>query len=212
MYYLKIKNLNVCVTTSDEGNMRIPSNRLNVLQKFGFSDVFIPDQKHTNKVITLDEKNCCADGAVTDRLNFPVGVLTADCMAVVISDFKKLAVVHAGWRGLFSGIIENTLEFFRYKNDLTVFISPSAEACCYEVGTDFLKNGEKLGISSEYFSRNDGKIYFSMKRLLTDILGRYGIRKIIDVSLCSICNEEFFSYRRGNREERFLTFSWLSEE
>lgn len=47
-----------------------------------------------------------ADGAWTSTPGCPIAVTTADCAAVVLVADNGVAVVHAGWRGLVSGIVE----------------------------------------------------------------------------------------------------------
>jgi hypothetical protein len=212
MYYLKLEKINIVFTTKKDGNMRNTYLRRELSQRFGFQDIYIPKQKHTDIVVSLDRIDVPADGLYTDKKMLPIGVLTADCMAVVMSDMRALSVFHAGWRGLLNGIVEKSLANFPDKKNLTVFILPNARKCCYEVKEDFVKYTEKLGVSNKYFTFRDGRIYFSMNDLLIDKLRNYGIEKIIDVSLCTICDYEFFSYRRGDFENRILTFSWLSED
>ncbi|WP_457622565.1 polyphenol oxidase family protein [Persephonella sp.] len=212
MYYLKFEKLNIVFTEKKDGNMRDPQVRRRIASDFGFTDIFVPKQKHTPVITDPENLNIDADGIFTDKKKLPVGILTADCLAVVISDMEKLVVLHAGWRGLFNGIVENGLDNFSDKRELAVFLSPHAMSCCYQVREDFLEDAERSGISEKYFTYRDGNIYFSMRDLVIDRLESYGIKRVIDVSLCTICDDNFFSYRKGDFENRILTFSWLSEE
>ena len=52
------------------------------------------------------------DGIISKRNDLSLGVLTADCATVVILGKKYFGIIHAGWKGAFSGIIENALNFF----------------------------------------------------------------------------------------------------
>ncbi|WP_457642565.1 polyphenol oxidase family protein [Persephonella sp.] len=212
MYYFKFGRLNIAFTTKEEGNMRIPENREKVLKKFSLSEIFIPKQKHTSKITNLDNLNIEADGLYTDRINTPIGVLTADCMAVVISNMEKIVLLHAGWRGLVNGIIEEGLRLFDDLKNIKAFISPSIRDCCYEIQEDFINVVKEKGISDKYFAKRKNKIYFSLQKLAKDKLRSYGIDDITDISLCTKCDGEFFSYRNGDFDNRILTFSWLSEE
>ncbi|ACO04682.1 polyphenol oxidase family protein [Persephonella sp.] len=204
--------LNVVFTARKDGNMRNFQKRKETAQNFGFTDIYIPKQKHTDIITDLENPDTVADGVYTEKKMRPVGVLTADCMAVVMSDMERVVVVHAGWRGLLNGIVDKGLDYFTDRKDLIVFVSPHARACCYEVKEDFVDYAKRSGVSEEYFTYRDGRIYFSMSDLLIDRLKSCGIERVIDVSLCTICDGEFFSYRKGDFEERILTFSWLSED
>jgi len=210
MRHLKFRNLNVVYTEAKDGNQRVSDKRKRILKIYGFDTVFIPNQKHTNTVLNYFDPEAEADGIFVNGKRTPVGVLTADCLPVVITDFSSVAVIHAGWRGLVNGIIENTLVFFERKKDLFAFIGPSAGRCCYEVQKDFMENMLKIGIDKKYFYL-DRKIRFSLKELASDKLKKCGIKEVFDISLCTICSDEFFSYRKGDFDKRILTFAWLED-
>ena len=210
MRHLKFRNLNVVYTEAKDGNLKNPEIRKEILRIYRFDRIFIPNQKHTNRVLDFFDPEIEADGIFVRGKKVPAGVLTADCLPVVITDFSSLAVVHAGWRGLVNGIIENALGFFERKRDIFAFIGPSAGKCCYEVQKDFMDDMLKKGIDKKYFYQ-DEKIRFSLKDLASDKLKRYGIKEVFDISLCTICSDKFFSYRKGDFDKRILTFAWLED-
>ncbi|NPA17151.1 MAG: polyphenol oxidase family protein [Aquificae bacterium] len=210
MRHLKIKNLNIIITEKSDGNMKDPDTREDFLKKTGLP-VYIPHQKHTAVITTPEENLSPADGVFIERKVFAGGVLTADCMPVVITDFNKLVVIHAGWRGAVGGIIQRGIELFEKPEELTVFIGPSAGKCCYQVQNDFIEMFREKGLPDKYFYRNSGGITFSMQEFVKDITDRYGIKNLIDISLCTICEDDFYSYRKGDFSERILTLAWLEE-
>jgi YfiH family protein len=82
-----------------------------------------------------------ADGILTDRPGVLVGVMTADCIPVLVADPEKRAVgaFHAGWRGTVARIVElgvarMTEEFGSEPKDLVAAIGPGIGVCCYGVG------------------------------------------------------------------------------
>jgi YfiH family protein len=86
---------------------------------------------------------CKADGIMTDEPGPLLGVLTADCIPVLIADRKRRAVAafHAGWRGTVKRIVESgvgriRLEFGSHPEDLVAAIGPGIGACCYAVGEE----------------------------------------------------------------------------
>ncbi len=68
-----------------------------------------PRQTHSNKVVTVTQPSGFvgeADGLITRALNTPISVTTADCVPLVLVAADAVGVVHAGWRGLQSQIVQ----------------------------------------------------------------------------------------------------------
>lgn len=204
------KNLNVVYTEKEDGNMRNEDTRNRFLKFIGLKYVYLPKQNHTNIVAPFVNMSGEADGLYTDLKNIPIGVLTADCMAIVITDFKGLVVLHAGWRGLFSGIIENGIKYFKERKNLFAFISPSIKSCCFEVGKDFVAKMRAFNIDEKYLIKKNGKFYFSLQDLAIDKLKREGVKDIYLENICSKCDNRVYSFRNGDIENRILTLAYLS--
>ena len=72
-------------------------------------------QTHSNKVIEIKKNNykkkIYSDAIITKEKGFALGVVTADCVPILLYDKKNEVVgcIHAGWRGAFLGIIKNTI-------------------------------------------------------------------------------------------------------
>lgn len=200
MKKFKFKNLNIIYTEKQD-------NVDKILKELPVEDIIFPKQTHSNNIkkYSCNLDNC--DGLYIDKKNIAVGVKTADCGAVVLTDYKKLAVIHAGWRGILGGIIENALSLFDDELELA-FLSPFARSCCYEVKEDFvenLKSEEKF-----YLKYKDSKIYFQMENIIKDKL-KLKVKHIYDTQKCTICSENLFSYRKGDIKDRMLTIAWLEE-
>ncbi len=208
MQIFKEVNLTVVYTEQSDGNMKLAENRKKILEKIGFDEVYLPKQKHTNIVVPFANMDGPADGLYTDLKRVPIGVLTADCIAIVLTDFNSLVVLHAGWRGLVNGILQNGLKYFK-DGAKFAFISPSIRSCCYEVGKEFYDILQEKGIETGYLIERDRSVYFDLQRLAKDILRVNDVKKIVDINLCSKCGENIFSYRNGNFDERILTFAFL---
>ena len=76
-------------------------------------------QRHTNKAIYLAsadkiKSKLIGDGVVTKERGLGIGILTADCIPLIFYDPEKKIIggAHAGWKGTFSGIIQNTIRKF----------------------------------------------------------------------------------------------------
>jgi len=81
-----------------------------------------------------------ADGWIVSQAKIPVAVQVADCLAVALArkDGSLAALVHAGWRGLASGILDHALEHLRmtYHENIYVWIGPGIDDWAYEVGEE----------------------------------------------------------------------------
>ncbi len=205
MKHLKFGNLHIVYTEKEDGNQRIEKNRKKVITDIGMNTVYTPVQKHTAKVVYYKDIPVEADGVFTDRKLIPIGVVTADCMPIVLFDGKNLSILHAGWKGLFSGIIENGLKNHN-KDTVKAFIMPSIRDCCYQVKEDFI---QIHNIKQSFYSKTRNGIYLSLQKIAKNILNRYGISKIYEIPICTACCDKLYSYRKGDFESRILTFTWF---
>jgi YfiH family protein len=83
------------------------------------------------------------DGLITNVPEIALGVLTADCIPVLLVDRKNRVVgaFHAGWRGTAKRIVEKGLGLMRREygslpEDIHAVIGPGIQKCCYEVGEE----------------------------------------------------------------------------
>lgn len=83
------------------------------------------------------------DGLYTCDTNLLLGILTADCVPVLVADTRTHAVAafHAGWRGTVERIVERGVEALRKQfgcrpQDLIAAIGPSIGPCCFEIGAE----------------------------------------------------------------------------
>jgi YfiH family protein len=77
-----------------------------------------------------------ADAIVSGTPGLAVGVVTADCVPILVAsvDGRRVAAIHAGWRGLAAGVIERGIEAMEVAPaQMAAAIGPAARGCCYEV-------------------------------------------------------------------------------
>ena len=192
-----------------------------LLKKNNIDQVVVLDQIHANTGLSIDTANSLrnssileyqGDFLITNKKNIALVVLTADCVPLVLVDSVKkiVAVVHAGWRGSFLGVLEETLETMKQKyqtdfSDIKAFFGPSARSCCYQVSEDFVSSFElKFGKVDSFYRRNSS-IYFDNNQFLQKILKKYGILEQninIENSFCTICNLQYCSFRREGEQSR----------
>ena len=131
--------------------------------------------------------------------------LTADCLPVALGTSGAVAMVHAGWRGLAAGVLEEgvrALHELGGAGDIAAIIGPGAGPCCYEVG-------EEVHAAFGGAHRRDQHV--DLKALASDRLHAAGVVEVRDVEVCTICDERFFSYRRERAlAGRQAGVAWLS--
>jgi len=146
-----------------------------------------------------------ADGQATALRGVGTMVLTADCLPVALGVESAVAMLHAGWRGLAAGVLEEgvlALEEIGGQDEIVAVIGPGAGVCCYEVG-------EEVHAAFGGVHRDDRRI--DIKAIARDRLEAAGVAEVRDVGACTICDERFFSYRReGARAGRQAGVAWLS--
>jgi len=124
------------------------------------------NQSHSNISIELPADDRDADASYTTHNKVVCSIRTADCMPLLITDEEGsfVAAIHAGWRGLASSIIENTLKKINSKGKFIVWIGPHISQEFFEVGAEvrniFLENDPA---STEAFTNDaNGKYFLSM--------------------------------------------------
>jgi copper oxidase (laccase) domain-containing protein len=114
-------------------------------------------------------------------------------------------MLHAGWRGLAAGVLEEGVRAaveLDGRDELIAVLGPCAGACCYEVGPEVQR---AFGREAARPARLDLRAV-ARERLLAS-----GVREVLDVAACTICDERFFSHRReGDRAGRQAGVAWLS--
>ncbi len=95
-----------------------------------------------NPYLTRIPQPAKADGQVTANPSLTPLVQVADCLPVALAGDDGIAMLHCGWRGLASGIVERGA---RAVSARAAAIGPGIGRCCYEVGDEVLARFEKLG-------------------------------------------------------------------
>ena len=175
------------------------------------------NQSHSNISIELPSDDRDADASYTTHNKVVCSIRTADCMPLLITDEEGsfVAAIHAGWRGLTSGIIENTFKKINAKGKIIVWIGPHISQEFFEVGAEvrniFLENDPA---SAEAFTNDaNGKYFLSMLTAAKLKLLRLGVEKIYNTkNFCTYKNaNNYYSYRRDASKERMTSLIWMEE-
>ena len=159
-----------------------------------------------------------ADALVTDRSDVALAVVTADCVPMLLVSEGAIAAVHAGWRGLASGIIRNAVGSMgnlhgvsHRATEITAWIGPCMAACCYEVGHDVaLAVARRSGAGAVVIRGASRKPSVGLEHAAAAQLSQLGIEDIRPSNLCTGCSSEtWWSYRKlGPGAGRNLAFVW----
>jgi YfiH family protein len=172
------------------------------------------EQVHGIDVIKADQSKQIekADASYTDQENTVCAVLTADCLSILLAttDGSKIAAIHAGWRGLLSGVVANTVNTMGTIN-LVAWLGPAIGADCFEVGQEikdsFIKKSEKF--TQVFTKTNEKKYLVDIYKLAKIELASVGIKQVYGGGFCTVTDKErFYSYRRDGETGRMATLIW----
>lgn len=199
-------------TGSDDDQSLVTENRRRVAEWMGVpaNHLLTAHQIHSPDVVVAREpfsgERPKADAVVTDRPGIAVGASTADCGPVLFSDAQARVVgaAHAGWKGAFTGVLENTIAAMEglgaRRENIIAVLGPSIGPQNYEVGPEFVARfAEADAGNSRYFtpSTRPGHSMFDLNLYTVDRLGKAGVRASA-VGRCTYAEEDlFYSYRRG---------------
>jgi YfiH family protein len=150
------------------------------------------------------------DALVTGTRRLPLVCLVADCVPIALVDPVRnaAAAVHAGWRGLAGGVVENALAQMRetwgcLEADLTAWIGPGIGPCCYEVGPEVAERFPGFTRPSA-----EHRAVLDLHGAVHSRLARAGLldENVTSLDLCTSCHPDlFFSHRRATREGQAAT-------
>ncbi len=197
----------------------VERNRLRLQERLGLTSppVWL-EQVHGCRVVELEGgamPGVRADASFTSIPGVVCAVLTADCLPVVFCNREgtKVAVAHAGWRGLAAGILESTVAKLRERPaDILVWLGPAIGPGAFEVGADVVEAFvAHLPVAKEAFQRiGTEKWHANIYRLARQRLERLGITSVSGGEYCTFTESaKFFSYRRTGVTGRMATLAWI---
>ena len=147
-----------------------------------------------------------ADALVTDRPGLVLGILTADCAPVLLADRQAgvVGAAHAGWKGAFGGVLENTIAAMEAlgasRGRIAAAICPCIAQASYEVDREFhdrLVSHDATNIDL-LAPGAPGQFQFDLDGYVARRLAAEGIVRIDPLGLDTYAQpERFYSYRRS---------------
>lgn len=176
------------------------------------------NQTHSIRVKELPYESDveAADGAWTQMPHVPCVVLTADCLPVLLTNRigTQVAAVHAGWRGLCDGILEQAVAKFADPDDVLVWLGPAIGPQAFEVGEDvrqaFISHQAEAQVAFVPHPVNANKWLADIYQLARLRLAQVGVTAVYGGEHCTFSDSErFYSYRRDGVTGRQATLIWL---
>ena len=204
------KSLN-CGRGSNDNIKNINRNLTSVSQKMGVAKnkLILMNQTHSNKVVKIKKNNyrtiIKGDAMITKMKGVALGVVTADCVPVLLYDVKNqiIGCIHAGWKGAYLDIIKNTINEIKKMNSNNLIyacIGPCIGQKSYEVDLAFFENFINMSKKNKkYFSLNKNKKKFNLRKFVTDKLLKCKV-KVDQIDRDTFTQKSnFFSYRRSTK-------------
>ena len=217
-------SLNLATYVGDDLDA-VVHNRQLLAQSLGLpSEPFWMSQVHGIEVINADDPVCVeadgltvADGAWTHDHHRVLAIMTADCLPILLTDQQSSFVMalHAGWRGLADGIIQNAIRRASLPADrIMAWVGPGIGFSAFEIGSE-VRNAFLMSGRAE-------KYHFKPSRAghwLADLAG-IALWQLEQLGVCWLggghwCTfnrpEQFFSYRRDGVTGRMASLIWLGD-
>lgn len=174
-------------------------------------------QVHGTEVVeaAADGRVQQADACWSDQPGLACVVMTADCLPVFFSDGHRVAVAHAGWRGLEAGILENTLAVFEAAQRVHCWLGPAIGPDAFEVGAEVRTAfcATQPDAAQAFRARDDQSLkYFADLYALARMrLESADVASVCGGDFCTYTDSErFYSYRREGETGRMASLIWLT--
>jgi YfiH family protein len=204
----------------DDDEANVQENRDRIKTSLSIPKLVSCRQVHGDRVAVIVEKpatDLAVDGhdaLITAMTGIGLMIQHADCQAILLHDPVKrvVGIIHAGWRGSVANIARKTVAAMQKSYgcdpaDLRAAISPSLGPCCAEF------RNYQLELPAEFYRYQVRPYYFDFWAISRDQLHRAGIRtgNIAVANQCTVCNSDYFSFRRDRVTGRCATVIGIRE-
>jgi YfiH family protein len=159
------------------------------------------------------------DGTFSMQANTVCAVMTADCLPLLLTNQAgdQVAAIHAGWRGMANGIIENAVALFNcHAAEVIAWAGPCIGPSKFEIGPEVRV---QLGGPDSAYRKIEDSVDHN-NRLLADLyqlcghrLAAVGVTNYSHANACTYLDEHhFYSYRRDGQCGRMATLIWIDNE
>ena len=178
-------------------------------------------QTHSDLVIEASDSVLEADAHFTSEKNSALLIATADCMPIMVycRQTRRVAAIHAGWRGIANRITEKTLQKLiatcSSKKTFQIWVGPHILQNSFEIDQaayDLLLGAQTGLTENEFAYRLNSKYHVALKKILESQIENVapGTTKLLFLDIDTKTNSDYYSYRRDQKtKERNLSFICL---
>ena len=202
--------LNVGLGSDDDRAAIIENRRLAVEAVLPGARLCSLHQVHSAEALIADawadDRRPHADAIVTDRPGMVIGILTADCVPVLLADRSAgvVGAAHAGWKGAISGVTDAAIarmeELGADRGRIVAAIGPCIARASYEVDEGFFRRFAEADPENErfFFDGRPGHYQFDIEGYVAARLAGAGVAQVELLGMDTYANEaDFFSFRRS---------------
>ena len=208
-------SMNLAMSSGDDP-AKVRRNREIVRASLPHEPRFVKQVHGTEVARAGDATAPHADAFVASTPDTVAAVLTADCMPLFLATDggDRVAAVHAGWRGMAAGVIENAVAAMGDARRVIAWMGPTIGAESFEVGPEVLDAfvATDAGAGVAFVPRaTPGKYLADLYVLARRRLARAGVDRVHGGGFCTYREaDRFFSYRRAKASGRMGAFIWIA--
>lgn len=201
-----------CGPGSGDNAENVIENRERVRNELGAGSLVSLYQIHSPKAVTVTQawdygNRPQADAMATNVPGIAIGILTADCAPVLLTDSKAkvIGAAHAGWKGALGGVTDSVIvemeKLGATRAHIAAAVGPCISQANYEVGAEFFDTFRNADSTSTRFfgpSNRAGHMHFDLESYVVHRLRDAGLENVAALHACTYAREnDFFSYRRA---------------
>ena len=169
-------------------------------------------QIHSARVLDAGATPGCrgeGDALVVRTGRLAALVASADCVPVLVAGEAGVAAIHAGWRGVASGVVPAAVDRLG-GGGRTAWIGPGIGPCCYEVGEEVARAVVDASTVAALRAGTGSRPHLDLAVAVAHQLRAAGVGEIVRISICTRCHGEWLcSHRRDGADAgRNLAFIW----
>ncbi len=150
-----------------------------------------------------------ADGLIAMEKDLLVGVLVADCFPVSFWSENVFGIIHAGWRGVEKGILEELAKNLRNLGEKTenlrFDVGPGIGVCHLEIKENMLG---KFKMYSDFIEKRSNKFYLNLRKIIEKKIKEIGYKELLISDICTFCNDGYYSFRRDKDNKRVMAVNY----
>ncbi|MDP1604029.1 MAG: peptidoglycan editing factor PgeF [Legionella sp.] len=201
----------------DDNPAHVSANRSSLVDtlKLPSTPQWLEQTHSTLPVIIEEDTNRKADAAITRDPDVVLAIMTADCQPILLCNKQgtEIAAIHAGWRGLLNGVVENTIAKMNSSpSDILAWIGPAICPSCFEVGEEVREMYVKQYPFAINYFKSKGEKWLANLPLITEkILQNLSVSNVFQSHMCTYeQNNDFYSYRREQQTGRMASLIWFN--